>query len=259
MTALRTDGPECWAVVVAAGNSTRYGAENKLLLPIEHPQTAQTLPLVAVTVLTISACPAIAGVVVVCQPEIEATLATNTIFQAAWSESKPLHYCRGGEARRDSVRAGLAALPTTAARVAIHDGARPNPNMQAFTQAVDLLMPGVAATFLGSAIHHTVCWVADNGQVTLPPEPFPTRLPREHLWQAYTPQVVWRDCWLAADRVVPHDAPCTDDVQLLLQAHALTSPQLPPPVVLPVHDPGLNIKVTTPADSALLATALNHR
>jgi len=256
MTALSTDGLDCWAVVVAAGNSTRFGPENKLLLPIEHPGTDQALPLVAATVLSIAACPVITGVVVVCQADVEETLATNADFQAAWPESKPLQFCRGGEARRDSVRAGLAALPSHVTRVAIHDGARPNPNSLAMAQAIQALTPAVTATFLGSPMTHTVCWVAADGHATLPPEPFPATLPREHLWQAYTPQVVWRDRWGTADSVVPHDAPCTDDVQLLLQAHALASPHLPPPVILPIHDPGLNIKVTTPADSRLLGVAM---
>ena len=60
----RPEGPRCSAVVAAAGNSSRMGGEDKLLLPIgEQPVLVRTLR-------TLDECPYITEIIVVTRSDL---------------------------------------------------------------------------------------------------------------------------------------------------------------------------------------------
>jgi 2-C-methyl-D-erythritol 4-phosphate cytidylyltransferase len=146
--------------------------------------------------------------------------------------------CLGGERRRDSVAAGLAALGDCG-WVLVHDAARP------FLQ-VDLIARGLeAARATGAAVaaipaRDTVKRVADGLVVETPP--------RAELWLVQTPQVFRHDL-LCAALELPDDV--TDEATLVERLGGRVR-------VFTGDD--TNWKITTPADlrlaEALLAGAV---
>lgn len=104
-----------WYVILLAGGSgSRMGADrNKVLLPL-CGEAVVTRAARAFAHLC-------DGMVVVTRPEDEVAL--RTAIEAA-ALPCPVHYVHGGDTRQASVWNGLKALPASADRVLIHDGAR---------------------------------------------------------------------------------------------------------------------------------------
>src|SRR4051794_33632819 len=92
-----------WGIVLAAGRGERFGQAKQFLRVghdtlVEHSTAALAAVCEGVVAVTLAGTDSIAG-------------ATTTVV--------------GGAARADSVRAGLAAVPASAATVVIHDAAHP--------------------------------------------------------------------------------------------------------------------------------------
>lgn len=142
----------------------------------------------------------------------------------------------GGGRRRDSLCAGLAALPPQVSHVAVHDAARP---MLRAADAARVVRAALAqgAALLAAPVADTIHQVRGARVAGTPP--------REECWAAQTPQVFRRD-WLAEALAVAeggagaaHCAEATDEASLVAR--------LGRPVCVVTGAPS-NRKITTAAD-----------
>ena len=138
----------------------------------------------------------------------------------------------GGENRVDSIRHGLLAVNSKADYVAVHDAARPCVTEQEISTVFSAAKQ-YGAALLAAPVVGTVKKVID-GQIE-------ETVPREHLWEAQTPQVFRREWILEAYQQKMSDVP-SDDSQLV--------ERLGQPVYVVPADRG-NIKITTPSDLVL--------
>jgi 2-C-methyl-D-erythritol 4-phosphate cytidylyltransferase len=140
------------------------------------------------------------------------------------------------------MQAGLAALPSDVALVAVHDAARVLVRPADVTRVVAAAARSGAA-LLAAPVRDTLKRVADGRVVATEP--------RDSLWAAQTPQVfriaLFREA-LAKARADGFRG--TDDAQLVERLGA--------PVEIVEGDSG-NVKVTWPADLAFAAATLRER
>ena len=69
----------------------------------------------------------------------------------------------GGATRSESVRAGLATVPTDATIVCVHDAARPFASRALFAAVVAAVREGADAAIPGVAVADTIKLIDDNG------------------------------------------------------------------------------------------------
>ena len=169
------------------------------------------------------------------------------VVDSAWTtghDSPRLATVTGGRVRTDSVRAGLAALTSSAGWVAIHDAARPLTS----APAIDAVLASAyahGAAMAATPVRDTLKQVDDDARIV-------QTVSRARLWQAQTPQVFRRD-WIteAYDQLDPERSDdVTDDAELVERLGH------------PVHvvDATIeNLKVTYPADLELAEMVLARR
>jgi len=210
-----------YALVVAAGRGSRFGGA----VPKQY------LRLGGATVLRHAVAAfaehrRVSGVQVVIRPE-DRQLFDHTVVGLA-----VLTPVAGGPTRQDSVRLGLEALAVNRpARVLIHDGARPFPDMALVDRVIDGLDRAPAAIPC-LALSDTIKRVED-GVIT-------GTIDRSALWRAQTPQGFHFDTILAAHRAaIGHEL--TDDAAVAEAAG--WAPLL-------VDGSETNLKVTTTEDLA---------
>jgi 2-C-methyl-D-erythritol 4-phosphate cytidylyltransferase len=235
------------ALVVGAGRGERLRASLPGPGPDGVASPASPVPKALVRVagrtLLAHACRTLAGcedvrwVVPVVPPGAEA--AARDALRGVEPARKLRDPVAGGAARQDSVRAGLAALPSDAELVAVHDAARP------FVAPGDVARVVEAARACGAAllavpIADTVHRVEEGRLVETPS--------RRGLWAAQTPQV-FRVGWLreALDEARALGVQGTDDAALVARLGV---------VVRVVEGDPANTKITTAADLALAALRL---
>lgn len=205
------------AVIVAAGAGTRAGGE----APKQWRPLAGR-PVVRWSAEVLLAAGAQALILVVREGE-----------EAAASEALAglprVVIVRGGRERVDSVRAGLAALPTQTAAVLIHDAARPFVT----TAHVSALLAALAdADAALPALPVSDTLKRHDDAVT-------TTAPRAGLWRAQTPQAFRLKALRAAYAAWPASETPTDDAGVVERAGGK--------VVLVPGDPML-LKLTYPED-----------
>jgi len=216
------------AVIVAAGSSTRFGAEDKL--------TAALLdrPVLAWSIAAFGEASSIGGMVIVA-PDEKREWAEE--LGKVWGCGKRVTVVPGGARRRDSVGNGLAA--SRSRYVAVHDGARPLVTAAMIDRVVNAA-EGQNGALLGTAVTDSIKEVQD-GLVAGHPE-------RSRLWAAQTPQVVLRQAWLDAASTGDDDE--TDDAAMLsrlgLECVAVES-----------GEP--NLKITRPLDLQIAELILKSR
>lgn len=171
--------PDAWAIVVAAGSGTRFGAP-KQFEPLRGRRVIDW-SLDAAR----SAC---AGVVCVLPAGHDGT-------EVAADVCVP-----GGATRSESVRAGLAAVPEDVAVIVVHDAARPVAPVSLFHDVIDAVHDGADAAVPGVAVHDTIRH-AEEGVVD-----------RAHLVAVQTPQA-FRAAALRAAHAEGGEA--TDDASLV--------------------------------------------
>lgn len=204
------------------------GGRDKLFAPLGER------PLLACTVAAFEAAAGIHRIALVLS---EANLEQGRGLVEAEGFRKVVAICLGGARRRDSVRAGLAALGRCD-WVAVHDGARP-------LVTPDLIERGlVAARATGAAVPvlplvDTIKEVDENGRVV-------ATVPRQRLRAAQTPQVFRYDLLWQAHTVIDQAVDATDDAAMVESLGYTVT-------VFPGSQ--RNLKVTTP-DDLLLAEAL---
>lgn len=163
--------PYCAALIAAAGSSTRYGGENKLL------QELGGMPVLARTLLAVDRAARIDEIVIAAR---EDELLTYAQLCKALDLKKPVKVVLGGATRTESVlRAACEASPE-AALLAVQDGARPLVT-SALIDGVVLAAQQYQAAAPAIPVTDTVK-VAVNGVVESTPE-------RSKLFAVQTPQV----------------------------------------------------------------------
>lgn len=225
-----------WALVPAAGSGRRFGGG----VPKQYLLAAGK-PLIEHALHALLSHPGIDGVVV--------ALAAGDALWPGWTtlHGKPVATCLGGGERADSVLAALHALPVGIAddeMLLVHDAARPNLDAGDITRLLDAARGHPDGAILAAPVRDTLKRAEDDGRIA-------ATEPRERLWRALTPQAFRRDLLrraLAAARA--------EGVVVTDEAMAAERLGLKPALVEGRED---NIKVTTPADLALVEFLLGKR
>ena len=210
-------------IVVAAGNSRRYGGGDKLLADLNGAPVFVH----ALRRLT----PAVTGKCVLVVPQ-----GKSRIFQEAafpFVRDLKLIWCEGGDTRTVSVKKGIAALQGSPGIAAVHDAARPLANVILLKRLYDAALASGAA-LPGKAVSDTL-WRSDGETIS-------SSVDRKELFAVETPQLFDLELWEKAQKQFP-DADLTDDAGLLRMAGF--------PVALLIN-PEPNIKLTTPSDLTVL-------
>jgi 2-C-methyl-D-erythritol 4-phosphate cytidylyltransferase len=209
---------ETWAVVVAAGSGVRFGAAKQF-----SAVGSERLVDRAVEAAT-RTCD---GVVVV--------LAAD----AAWDGPPVAAAVAGGATRAASVRAGLAAVPSDAEIVVVHDAARPLASDTLFTAVIDAVVAGADGAVPGLAVSDTIKRVEGTNVVAT--------VPRDGLVTVQTPQAFRAGVLRAAHAA---EGEGTDDAALVEAAGG---------AVAVVPGESANVKVTEPEDVMLVTALLARR
>jgi 2-C-methyl-D-erythritol 4-phosphate cytidylyltransferase len=200
-----------WAVVVAAGSGTRFGARKQYEMLGDR----------RVLDWALDAARSVAAGVVVVVPEAA----------AATPEPGADMVVPGGATRSASVRAGLAAVPPDAAVVVVHDAARPLAPIALFESVVAAVTSGADGAVPGVPVTDTVKRVRDGAVVAT--------LDRSELVTVQTPQAFAAPILRAAHASGGDD---TDDAALVEAAGGR---------VVVVAGDAVNAKLTTPHDLVL--------
>lgn len=229
----------CQAVIVAAGQGTRFGAARpKQLLPLAGR------PLLIWALDAFRRAEKVQGVVLVVSEEARAEV-QELLDAHGVSEGVALQL--GGAQRVDSVERGLAALGSDIELVAVHDAARALVSPELIDRVVEQAERSGAALAALPA-RDTIKQAGDTGLVE-------RTLDRGQIWLAQTPQVTrldWLREALAAWRAQAKagSAPPTDEAQLL---------ELAGRAVQLVEGATENFKITVPNDLALAEAITSAR
>ncbi len=181
-----------WAILVAAGRGERLG--------LEHPKAFAKLgedPLLAEPLRRLEDSDWIDGIVVVAPPGWE----EPAILLAEELGCGKANACvAGGATRADSVRAGLAEVPTDALVVLVHDAARPLVSDEVIERVLAPLSEGWDGVVPGLPVADTVKRVGPDGGVL-------ETVARDSLYAVQTPQAFLAD---VLRRAVAGDAEATD-------------------------------------------------
>jgi 2-C-methyl-D-erythritol 4-phosphate cytidylyltransferase len=221
------------AVIVAAGSSQRMGFDKLLALLGERPVLAHTIDAFERT-------DSVAEIILVARAErvgeFEELVRQNG-FQ------KVRHVIAGGEARQDSVRAGLERISRASRFVSVHDGARPLVTPEQIERVFASAQQHGAAA-LASPVTDTIKRADQGGVVT-------GSVPRENLYAMQTPQIFARDLLERAYLAVAADKlSVTDEVSAVEHLGEK---------VLLVPNDEWNVKITFPRDLLLAQAAMARR
>lgn len=226
-----------WTIILAAGRGSRLASSTggKCKQFLHH----EGHPLYWRSVLTMSAIPELAGVVLVFPAqELDRCRAELENLKNIGDPGVRILAVSGGDRRQDSVRLGLAALPRDCERVLVHDSARPF-----FSAAlVHTLLAGLTGEACGVipaiAVTDTVKQVEDDLVLATPP--------RETLRAAQTPQLFPTALLRRVhEQALAEDWAVTDDAGMIERAGF---------AVRVVPGETANLKITTPEDLRVLAT-----
>lgn len=189
----KTDQPLCSAIVVAAGSSTRMGAD-KMMLPLGEA------PVIVQTIRAVGNAPSVGEIIVVTREDL---LVTVGQLCQDYGLTKVKKVIRGGASRTESVRLGTLEASREAQVIAIHDGARPLVSVEVIEEAVaQALRTGAAAPAV--PVKDTIK-VARDGIIESTPD-------RTVLFAVQTPQVFEASLIRAAlQKALDDGAELTDD------------------------------------------------
>jgi 2-C-methyl-D-erythritol 4-phosphate cytidylyltransferase len=222
-------------LIPAAGMGRRMGSErNKLLLNLCNK------PLLAWTLIAAEASHRVSWIGIIGQtidfPFFQESIDRLTL-------TKPITFIVGGDTRQESVYNGLAALPETATKVLIHDGARCLATADLFDRCSEALQScqGLIAAI---PVKDTIKIVDRAGIIEATPD-------RSNLWAAQTPQgfdvKLLKACH---QKGRSYGWEVTDDAALFEKC------QLPVKIV---QGEETNLKVTTPVDLTIAEFILRQR
>ena len=221
------------AVVVAAGRGDRFGAPDKVLLPLAGR------PLLAHVLDAVQAAVTVREVVVVAGSHTRGTIEA---LSAAGPWTKVRAVVEGGQRRQDSVARGVAATDPDLPIVAVHDGARPLATADLVDRCVRAAL-AVGVAIAAVPVTDTIKRVRDHRVLET--------VPRHDLWAAQTPQAFRRSLGLRACADEPAITATFTDEAALFEA-------LGQPVTIVPGD-RFNLKITVPDDLALAEAMLRAR
>ena len=222
-------------LIPAAGMGRRMGSDrNKLLLKLLGK------PLLAWTLIAASKAETIDWIGIIGQeldfPDFKEMIADEGI-------NKSVQLIIGGDTRQESVYNGLQALPASAERVLIHDGARCLATSELFDRCSEALM-SCQGFIAAIRVKDTIKIVDRDLFIKDTPD-------RSNLWAAQTPQgfevKLLKDCHHKGRKL---GWEVTDDAALLEKC------QIPVKIV---EGEETNLKVTTPVDLAIAEFILRQR
>lgn len=210
------DAAPVWAIVVAAGSGSRFGGAK------------QWAPLAGRRVVdwSIDAARSVADGVVLVVPadEVEAVAEPAVDVVVA-----------GGDTRSASVRAGLAAVPSDAEVVLVHDGARPLAEHDLFRAVVDGVLAGADAVVPVAQVVDTIT------------DAHGTPVDRDALRSVQTPQGFRASALRAVHAGQPE---ATDDATLVVAGGGR---------LRHVHGDRWNLKITEPDDLVVAEALMEQR
>lgn len=223
-----------WALVPAAGSGRRFGGG----IPKQYLH-AVGKPLIQHALEALLGCPDVEGAVV--------ALAEDDPRWPGWTRlcGKPVLTCVGGAERADSVLAALRALPDgvdETTLLLVHDAARPNLCRDDLTRLLAAADDCLDGAILAAPVRDTLKRESD-GRIA-------QTEPRAGLWRALTPQAFRRDLLLRALQAAQAAGVAVTDEAMAVERLG-RHPQL-------VEGREDNIKVTTPADLALVEFLLSR-
>jgi 2-C-methyl-D-erythritol 4-phosphate cytidylyltransferase / 2-C-methyl-D-erythritol 2,4-cyclodiphosphate synthase len=236
-----------WAVLLAAGSGVRLAqalASGSGPAPRKQYLDLHGAPLFWHSARTLARVQAVKGLVLVFPPEDCERLAAQVAgLDAGEPLGLPWRICAGGARRQDSVRLGLAELPGDCTAVLVHDSARPFASAALVRRVAEALAGATVAAIPGLGVTDTIKTVDLDNVVVDTPD-------RASLRAVQTPQGFLLAPLLAAhQRAQAEGWEVTDDAGLMERAgHPVT--------VVPGEE--ANVKITTPADLALLSSPLNE-
>jgi len=222
-------------LIPAAGVGKRMGgSRNKLLL------TLLDKPILAWTLLAADAAETIDYIGIIGQ---ERDFADFKAILADIELKVTVEFILGGSTRQESVYNGLQALPRSARRVLIHDGARCLATPELFDRCAEKLSTS-QGLIAAVPVKDTIKVVDESGLIASTPD-------RSRLWAAQTPQGfdvnLLKSCH---DRGVELGWSVTDDAALFEKCDL---------GVQIVNGEETNIKLTTPVDLAIAEFILRQR
>lgn len=217
-------------IIVCAGNSTRMGGVNKILMPLGDRLV------IGVTMQAFQACGSVSEIVIVAR---EADIPAIKAEAEAAGITKLTACTLGGATRQESVINGVKQISKEAQLVAVHDGARPLVKPEHIEKVIKDASVFGGAT-LGVPVKDTIKTVND-GLISDTP-------PRKFLYITQTPQIFKRQLYFEGiDFALEHGLDFTDDCQLV---EAIGGK-----VAMTTGD-YTNIKITTPEDIKLAEVLL---
>lgn len=225
-----------WAVIPAAGRGARFGGD----IPKQYLQAAGQA-LIAHALDALFAHPRVVGAVV--------ALSASDAYWPGWTEraGKPVLRCVGGAERADSVLSALNALPPDVGNesiVLVHDAARPNLHSHDIARLIVAAEASADGAILAAPLRDTLKRADAEARIM-------ATEPRDRLWRALTPQAFRRGVLIGAlERARAEGVVVTDEAMAMERTGA--RPRL-------VEGREDNLKVTTPADLALVDFLLRAR
>lgn len=217
-------------IIVCAGNSTRMGGVNKILMPLGDRLV------IGVTMQAFQACGSVSEIVIVAR---EADIPAIKAEAEAAGITKLTACTVGGATRQESVINGVKQISKEAELVAVHDGARPLVKPEHIEKVIKDASVFGGAT-LGVPVKDTIKTVNDGLILDTPP--------RKFLYITQTPQIFKRQLYFEGiDFALEHGLDFTDDCQLV---EAIGGK-----VAMTTGD-YTNIKITTPEDIKLAEVLL---
>lgn len=217
-------------IIVCAGNSTRMGGVNKILMPLGDRLV------IGVTMQAFQACGNVSEIVIVAR---EADIPAIKAEAEAAGITKLTACTVGGATRQESVINGVKQISKEAQLVAVHDGARPLVKPEHIEKVIKDASVFGGAT-LGVPVKDTIKTVNDGFISDTPP--------RKFLYITQTPQIFKRQLYFEGiDFALEHGLDFTDDCQLV---EAIGGK-----VAMTTGD-YTNIKITTPEDIKLAEVLL---
>lgn len=214
--------PDTSVILVCAGNASRMGGVNKILMPLNSSTV------IGVCLSKFQECPDVAEIIIVTKQE---NFQPIQEIAENLNITKLSHITDGGDTRQKSVMQGLKLVSKDSAYIAVHDGARPLVKTEHISKVIQDARVFGGAT-LGVPVKDTIKTV-DDGLITDTP-------PRASLWITQTPQVFKKRLYFeAVDFALEHNLDFTDDCQLVEAVGGK---------ICMTKGDYTNIKITTPED-----------
>lgn len=237
----------CWGIILAAGRGLRLmndAGQNPGQTKRKQFMLLEGQPVFWQAAKKLGGVASLKGIIFVLPNDNEEELHNArqllTELEARQSLGMPWVAVPGGRERQDSVKAALEALPNVCSHVLIHDAARPFASSALGAQVLTALQEGAIAVVPGIPVADTIKQVDPGNKVLATPGRSGLRAVQTPQGFAVTP--LKEAHTLAAEKNIT----ATDDAALMeWQGHE----------VLVVPGEESNIKITTPSDLKLLASA----